>query len=361
MSRDCKITIVFVFCLAFSQVAFAQKIKVEGSLFERPFFTTVNHSLAATMLFNRQDSSVVNLFAQHRDAALNNAMLENITKKYSIDVATLFLAEKIYESPANKRAQDDYWANLSNLSAADLVQSFDFLKDYHIAFIPGFNYEANKSNFEEQRRLLDAAGISNEMIITQPFGLIDNNAEIVANRLREVTRQHSNIILVSISRGGAETGIALSRLLLPEEMMPVKAWINACGILRGTPVADYWAKPFRKMWLGLGMFFSGKGSINLKSMTSDLSYSRRKNDVLTIPKNIYTVNFVAVSLGQNPNRIAMQVPNDGYSPLLDEITDNGAVVIEIGNGLNHTLEKLDINPCLAAILRHIVKHNSRAQ
>jgi hypothetical protein len=337
-------------------MAFAQKISVEGSLFGRPFSTKVNHSLAATMLSNRQDSSVVNLFARYSDTTLHNAMFENITKKYSIDVSTLFLAEKLYKSPVNKRAQDDYLANLDDLSAVDLIQSFDFLKNYHIVFIPGFNYEANRGNFEDQRKLLDSANISNEMIITQPLGLIDDNAKIVASRLWEINKQHNNIILISISKGGAETGIALSHLLSPEDITSVKAWINACGILRGTPVADYWAKPFRKMWIGLGLFFTGKGSINLKSMMKDLSYKRRKNDVFTMPKDIYTINFVVTSLGQNSNRIAMKVPNDGYSPLLDEITDNGAVVVEIGNGLNHTLENLDINIRLTAILRHIVEY-----
>jgi hypothetical protein len=244
MNKYYKITIIFIFYLALSQAAFAQKISVEGSLFERP----LNHSF-------------------------------------------------------------------------------------------------------------DSSNISNETIITQPLGLIDGNAEIVANHLREINKQHSHIILISIGKGGVETGIALSNLLLPGDITSVKAWINACSILKGTPIADYWAKPFRKTWIGLGLFFIGKGGIHLKSMTKDLSYKRRKNDVLTIPKNIYTVNFVVASLGQNPNRIAMKVPNDGYSPLLDEFTDNGLVIIEIGKGLNHTLENLNINTRMAAILRHIVEYN----
>lgn len=353
-----KINIVAFFCLVFLQISFAQKTNVEGVLLGRPFSAQVNHPLAVTMLTNKSDSSVMNLFDFYGSMALSNTLLEEITKKYSIDVSTLFLVEKLYELPANKKVQDDYFSKLDDFSLVDdLTKSLDFLKDFHIVFIPGFNYEENQGNFEDQRKLFDSAGISNEMIMTEPFGLIDSNALIVANQLREINRQHSNILLISISKGGAEIGIALSNLLSPEDITSVKAWINACGILKGSPVADHWKKPLRKMWISLGLFFVGKGKLPINAILNDLSYEHRKYTILTIPTTIYTVNYVVVSLGKNMNRITLQVPNDGFSPTLDAITDNEIVVIEVGNGLNHKLEKFDVNTRLSAILYHIVENN----
>jgi hypothetical protein len=341
----------------FASCMVQQKINVKnGSLFGKPFSGQVGDDFSATILTNRTDSCVMEFYEQYDTAKLSNTLLKEITKKYSLDVSTLFLAEKLYKIPANKRAEDDYFSKKNDFENKNLASCLDFLKNYHIVFIPGFNYEENKGSFLEQSELLDSANISNEIIATQPLGLIEDNAKIVADSLRAINKRHNNIILVSISKGGTETGIALSRLLLPEDITSVKGWLNASGILKGTPVADYWMQPFKKMWIGLGLLFAGKGNLNLKEMMTDLSYENRKHEIVKIPEKIYTVNFVVTSLGQNSNRIIMQVPNDGYSPLLDEITEGGVTIMEIGNGLNHTLQNLDVNISLAAMLCHIVEH-----
>jgi hypothetical protein len=136
----------------------------------------------------------------------------------------------------------------------------------------------------------------------------------------------------------------------------VTAWLNVCGILRGTPVADYWAAPLRKMILSLGLFFVGRGSIDIKAIMKDLSYKQLKRSLYTMPPHIYTLSFLSTSFGKKQSKIMMSVPNDGYSPLIDEIPANGDVVVEIGS--NHTLEGLDLNNCMLALLQYIVKHQT---
>jgi hypothetical protein len=327
---------------------------VNGKLFERPFSTHVLDNFAATMLTNQHDSNVVNFYAQYKDAEMTNATLLEITKKHSLDVSTLFLIEKLYQKPDNKQAQNDYLSSMADLQKTSFKRNFDFLKDYYIVFIPGFLYESNAGNFALQRAMLDSAKIDYEMIFTDEIGQIDDNAQMIAKRLSEINQEHKNIILISVSKGGVETAIAVSHLLNPEELSSVIAWINVCGILRGTPVANYWAAPFRKMWLSMGLFFAGKGHVDITAIMKDLSYERLKGNVYTIPKNIYTVSFIAASLGKNKNKMIMSVPNDGYSPLLDEILDNGVAIV--GIGANHALEGLNLNDTMIALLQHVVKH-----
>ncbi|GHT28420.1 hypothetical protein FACS189432_06340 [Bacteroidia bacterium] len=203
----------------------AQKtFQVEGSLFGRPFSTLVDHELAAAMLADRQDSSVVNLFASYRDVELNNELLKDITKNYSLHVASLFLVERLYEQERNRRLQDYYLSVIDTLFPLELERELSFLKDFYIVFVPAFNYESNIGNFWEQRELLDAAKIPNEIIKTQQWGLVEENAKLIAGKLEEISKQHRNLIVVSVSKGGLETSLAWEKIQNPDALSAIKAW-----------------------------------------------------------------------------------------------------------------------------------------
>lgn len=179
-----------------------KKYHAKGDLFGRPFSTQVDGEPAATMLANRQDSSVVILFASGRSAELSSSLPEHIAKEYSPDVSTLSLVERLYGQAKNKQLQDYY------LSAA---------------------------------------------------------------------------------------------------------------------------------------------------LPSDLSCKRRKQDAqaIDIPESMYTISVITARLGQKQNRAGIATPNDGYSPLPDEIVGGSDVVVEVGS--DHTLERLDLNTRMAALLRCIIR------
>jgi len=89
---------------------------------------------------------------------------------------------------------------------------------HYVAFVPGLDYNdtTNGGNFARQRRLLTAGGVRNELILTDDWGLTDANAEVVAKRLMELSVVHKKIIVVSASKGGLETAVALGRVMDPE-------------------------------------------------------------------------------------------------------------------------------------------------
>jgi hypothetical protein len=347
---------------------------VEGNLFGRPLYTHVDNKLAATMLINPQDSNVIKLFESYRDVKLDNELLGKITKEYSLDVSTLFFLEKLYEQTNNRQLQDYYLSTIETLSGMKLDEEMSFLQDFYIFFIPAFRYDYNVGNFLQQRQLLDSAKILYEIIKTDPWGLVEDNAEIVAKRLQELNKLYRNIIIISASKGSLEANMALGKILKPDELTSVRAWINVCGILKGSFVADYWAAPIRKWWLKCGLFFTGE-RVDPTELLKNISYTQRIQDTLslTIPKNIYTVNLLAVHLGQknikrknnltNFNQeqkkyciktITQVIPNDGSSPLFDEIANEGNVVIEMGT--RHTFEGVDMNTRMIALLRYIVDY-----
>ena len=346
--------ILLVLGSAYGMSAAQKIIPVAGTLFGQPFQTNVDHELAKTMLTNPEDSSVIQLFSDYYKREINTETLSEITQKYSIDVASLLLAEKLYEKPSNKQAQDDYFL-LDNIDTSDLCTQLAELADFYVVFIPGFKYEGNVGGFLRQRQLFDAAKMPYQMIDIDEVGLIDDNAAMIAERLKEINTLYHNIIIISVSKGGLETAIALGKLLKPEDITQVKAWINVCGILKGSPVADYWSAPLRKAFVSCGMFFIGKKNANITGLLNDMSYvkCKEKYENLTTPSDIYTVNVVALSLGRKKKSIMLQ-PNDGLSPLLDSITEHGVVVVEAGT--NHLFENVNLNVRMVATLQHIANH-----
>ncbi|GHT01285.1 hypothetical protein AGMMS49525_01580 [Bacteroidia bacterium] len=345
-----------VACVLTSTVCAAQTelSVVEGSLFGRPFSTQVDNEFAATMLTNREDSSVVNLFASHQNDELTDELLKNITKEYSLNVATLFLVERLYQQERNRRLQDFYLSTIDTLAASRLEQQLSFLQDFYIVFVPAFNYESNAGNFWEQRELLEAAKISQEIIKTQQWGLVEENAELIAKQLQEISKSHRNVIVISVSKGGLETALALEKISDAETLSTIKAWINVSGILKGSPAADYWNIPKKKFWLRCGLFFSGTWGVPLNQLLNDLSYKRRKQEAHTIaiPRNIYTINFITGKLWQKKDRSDIVIPSDGYSPLLDELVTDGDVAIEMN--ADHTFKGVNLNVRMVALLRYIV-------
>jgi hypothetical protein len=330
-----------------------KELYVEGALLGKHIHTKVDHELAATMITNRQDSSVIKLFETYNNIQLDNEILENITKEYSLDVATLFLIEKLYNQEKNRQIQDYYLSVIDTLFEDNLDKQLSFLQNFYIVFIPAFNYNSNNGNYFKQRELLDSAKMPYEMIKTDPFGRAEDNAEIIAEQLREINRLHSNVIVISASKGSLETAIALRKVLNSDDLNSLKVWINVCGILKGSPVADFWATPFRKWWLSCGIFFMGK-RINLNALLSSLSYKQRiqEKETLAIPGSLYVINFISTNLEMEKSKVKMMVPNDGFSPLWDEIVNSGDVVIETGS--NHRLEVVNLNTRLVALLRYAV-------
>ena len=352
-----KINIIIFALLSINYICTAQMIPVEGTLFGRPIKTEVDHQLAKTMLTNTADSSVMHLFSYYNVLELTTENLSRITQNYSFDVATLFFIKTLYENEENREIQDFYLNMIDTLSLEKAINSLTFLKDYFIAFVPGFRYEHidNGGNFLQQRLLFDSAGIEYELIQIDGTGRVQPNAEIVANRLYELNKIHQNIIIISVSKGGLETAIALAELLDLNNASSIKAWLNVGGILKGTPVADRWSRPVMRFWMACGLFMV-RIKVELKGLLNEMSYElgKERYNSFDIPSHIYTVNLIAASLGkEQPKKNVFTSPNDSFSHLTDAITEEGVVVVEMGK--DHYFREVDLNVRMVALLHYIVK------
>lgn len=325
-------------------------IPVDGFLFEKQFKTTVDGSLAELMLINPQTEKVLNLFSAFKNKPLDTKTLSEIKEKHSTDVATFYFVQRAYQNKSNKIAQDLYVSYFEKQSANDVSQELQNLKEYFIAFVPGLAYKQDTTtgaDFARQRRLLTSNGISNGLIEIGEWDLVDNNAIIIANYLKDLGTKHKKIIIVSASKGGLETGIALGKVLKVEETKSIKAWINVGGILRGSPIADNYLKAPKKWFAKFMLWTKGKKM----DIVEDMSYEKRKISFngLKFPENVKIINFVGAPLATKidkeiRSRYCSMIsfgPNDGLTPLADEVTDNGIIISEIG--LDHYFKDENID------------------
>jgi hypothetical protein len=336
-------------------------ISVDGTLFGQSLSTSVDNDLAKRMLTNPLDSQVLDLYKNYDQKPLTTETLAAIAEKYSMDVATFYFLQKTYQTKENKAVQDKYQRFLAQQHAQILSPEMAQLQDNYLVFIPGIAYKEDTTtgaDFATQRRLLSKNNVKNELIETGEWDLSGPNAEIIAARLKILNKIHKKIVVVSASKGSLELAIALGKLMQPEDTESIKTWISICGIIRGSPVADIHLSGPKSWYAGALLWTKGQNLDFLK----DLSYDFRKRDYknLDFPKHLKIVQLIAAPLA---TQISKEIsgrytsmldlgPNDGVTPLIDELIDNGTIVVELG--LDHYfrdphIEKKTMALALAAI------------
>ena len=204
--------------------------------------------------------------------------------------------------------------------------------------------------------LFDSLNISNELLETDEWGLSEVNAKLIADRLRELNTQYDKIILVSASKGGLESSIALGKILQPKEISSLKSWVSVGGILRGSPIADRYLKA-PNCWLAKAQLWTKGKTIDI---VKDMSYSYRQKEFeqLSFPKHIKIIHFVGIpwSTGitkETKSRFCKMFdlgPNDGITPIADEVTKHGIVISELGLDHYYRDKNIDKKTLALAIL-----------
>ena len=219
-----------------------------------------------------------------------------------------------------------------------------------ILFIPGFHYLsdlASGADFSGQRQLMHQLGLDVQLAAIAEDGSIEENAAIIARLVRAESRNHSKLILVSTSKGGPETALALGKVLEPGETTSVKAWLSVGGLLRGTFLADR-VMPWPKSWIARIIFSVEK--IDFRSLPGlTTTASRTRMEGIRLPPHILVLQYVAAPLsGDIADDVRARYtylrqygPNDGLTLLADELLPHGITVLE--PGLDHFYRDPEIN------------------
>ncbi|MBS4066664.1 MAG: hypothetical protein KGZ74_19030 [Chitinophagaceae bacterium] len=319
---------------------------VKGIVFGQPVDLSVDNILAKQMIEDSTKFDYQNIDKELSKPRITTNFLISLTKKYSIDVATVYFLQKTYSE--NKDFYSSYSNTLAQLSKGESPPELEKLKGYTFLFVPGLAYKADTStgaDFARQRRLLDHYGVKNRLINTAEWGLCDDNAKIVADEIKK--EKGRAIVLVSASKGSIEAYIALNDLLDSNEIKKVHSWISVGGILNGSPIADKYTK-FPYSWFAKIVLVLNR--IN-NAVIKDLSYKSRTRDLRKnqLPANLKIIHFVGVPFSlqlsadvKGPYKHIKKLgPNDGLTPIADQLLPGGIVICEIG--LDHYFRSVTID------------------
>ena len=345
-----------------SGCASVAKYPVRGTLAGQAISTTVDSELSKYYLEHylrndrtnpAYDQEINRAFTIWNQRSLDSDSLRELTQEFSPDFATLYFVSRVYQDPRNRKAQDAFHAQVATLRAKGPKEVSRIAKrfaPYLIAFVPGYAYKkdpATGADFAQQRRLMTEAGFKNVLIETDELATVDKNAQIIASEILRLSEEHHRIILVSTSKGGTEVALAIGKLLPPERLEGVKAWMSIGGLLRGTPSADQ-ALQWPRSWLvRTAFFFTGhRGEI-----IEDLNTKKRREVFaqLEFSGDILTLQYVGAPLsGQIAEYVQGRYddlknlgPNDGLTLLADELVEGGIVITDIG--LDHYYLDLEID------------------
>jgi hypothetical protein len=298
--------------------------------------------------------------AAGRDAALADAMRRNdvpalratlaaITRERSIDAAAKAFAATVEGVPRNREFRTRFDAALADGPRAAAA-------DYLFVFVPGWLYRINPdsgADLARPRAVLEGMGLATRLVPLDENGTVEANGAALAAALAALAADGRRIVLVSTSKGGPETHLALDQLGRADGAGHVAAWVNIGGLLNGTPLADYWSGWSQRWLAALGFSFLGLGTGAIPSMAT--APRRARFAALRIPPGVLVVNYLGAPLTTDLRPdvwgdfevIAPHGPNDGLTLLADAIVPEGTTLVE--PGLDHYFAAPDIDRRIAAL------------
>ena len=351
------------------------RIPAQGEVHGQSVETTVDsklakyyleHYLAGERVKPELDSRLDRLHNEHGLDLPTAQQLRALSRDYSVDTAALFYALRLLEVPQNQALQTAFEQQLQALQNGATEYRDEIDQHYRVVFVPGWLYRSKPwtgADFAEPRKLLDRFGIEHHLIRLTNNGTVEDNARILADDLLPLLKNGKPVIIVSGSKGGPEVAMALGHHLTPEQTLPVKAWLNICGALQGSPLADKWTS--RLIGWATNLLFQARGYGGLEGLKSlRVERSRQRAATIKLPEHIQVVNYIGVPVSgtildtefeKRFTYVQMRDhgPNDGLVLIPDEIEASGATVTEVGRG--HFLSYPDFDLRTAALLRTVIR------
>lgn len=292
---------------------------------------------------SRSDEKLLSAAAEWPDCSslreLNAESLQAISAEQGLDFATALLYDRVNKSLAEQ----------TGLQAEELLRespdcNFGSSKP-RIAVIPGAFHELRKFN-TAGRAILDharALGLPTATIPIQSFGSLRDNAAIVVEWLRECDERP--IILVSLSKGGADLKQALLESAGDPVWNKVQGWLNLSGLCEGTPLADWLTECWYRSLLVRPLFaWRGYEFQNFQELKFGLG--KPLHAELQLPEHLTAIHVLGFPrqrhLSSNMarrghRRLSAFGPNDGSGIVLETAVRRSGLILPIW-GVDHFLQ-----------------------
>ncbi len=313
------------------------------------------------------DERIDRVYQSANGSLPDRSELKRLSSDFSIDFASLYLADRIAHMPLNRRFRgvfDHAYDYARKAFPEGRVKLPATAADYEWVFIPSYLYKrvpGKGADFAGPRAALQRVGFACRFVETIEDGAIETNADLVVAAIRARAHSGRRLIVVSASKSSPEVALALTKLG-PTETRHVSAWISIVGALQGTPLADGRLLPDLEEVIGK------VNAAGMESLTT--GRSRQRFDAFRIPEHVLVVNYLGIPVTGSISSLARigfsqlrsYGPNDGIALLSDSIFPGGATLAELGR--DHFLlgEQLDVTTVALAItvIRWLEDHDAKS-
>jgi hypothetical protein len=251
----------------------------------------------------------------------NHSTLAEITRQHGVDFATALFFDRVRRVPRNH-------AFARTLEAGHAQQPV--LARGKVLIVPALFYRRRPTRGGDGavvRQVAERAGLDVEVVPVESGGSARRNAAILCDLLPR--RASEPTVIVSLSKGSADLRLAFEAMAA---MPPgLRAWVNVCGLLRGTPAIDRFQQRWWRRWLLRMIILRARGSQELPAEFTTAS-SSSLNRAMRTPVGVLVINLIGFPLrahigtpfGRLRHRqMARYGPNDGLGLLRDAIFEPG--------------------------------------
>jgi hypothetical protein len=289
---------------------------------------------------------------------LTEEVLRQVAAEEGLDFATALLFDRLAQSP-------EHGPFLARIAAAAEPSSREPMwRELTVAVVPGAFYIEDRRSGADGEHVLGAVrhlGGRAERVPLRSFGRLEENAAILLEWLGR--RPQEKVVLVSLSKGGAEVKLALASPGAGEALRNVLGWISLSGLYHGTPLVSWllrqrWRLPLIRLLFWLRGYDFGALRQLERRPGGLLDFELRPPEHLRI---IHVIGFPLVQHLSCPlavrghRRIGPLGPNDGGPILLADVHNLPGVVYPVWGADHYLRPAWDIRRLVPRLLQEVLE------
>jgi hypothetical protein len=295
--------------------------------------------------------------------AVTAELLQQFAARYGIDFATAWLYAQFRHSPVHGPFIEELeQGDGDDLPARPL--------DATVVIVPGAFYQEfphTGADGGPVRTEAERLGFATDLVPLVSFGPLQVNARRICDWLAR--DQRKNLVLVSLSKGGADVKLALEEPCGAEAFRKVAFWVNISGLLQGTPLVGWlFSNRLRMLWIRLLFWWRGYDFSVIPELARGPGTPLDRE--LCLPDHLRAIHVVGFPLArQLSNRLARRCyrrvqalgPNDGAGIVLADLCRLPGVVYPVW-GADHYLRPAgrDVREIARQILLYVRRDLARA-
>jgi hypothetical protein len=248
--------------------------------------------------------------------------LRQITESEGVDFATALLFERVKSLERTAR----FIQEVDKFQSSNTGGQFHLAEAPLVAIVPAAFYAEKPHSGADGRVVSQAVArmkLECELVPVRSTGTLAENSAILVDWLERHSERR--IIMLSLCKGGADVKFAINKSKSEGHFANVLAWVNICGTLNGSPVAEWLLAT--KLRTFVSWLFLVSGGHNLEFLREIVpSQNGALSGPIELPSKIQLINIVGFPLRHHLENgfmrrchqaLSSQGPNDGGVLLLD--------------------------------------------